>query len=245
MTLVPPVLIRSISIETSGPIASVALGLGDKVIAEKSFSATVGHAGSLLLSADELCRDAGWRPADLNECYLSIGPGSFTGLRVAATFARHLALAADVRLVAVPTLQAIAWNLIGEPGQGASTVAVFVEARKGMVFAATFAIERGNVRPGDGPEMVIPADYLARAAQPLIVAGRGVAPFIELVRGQGADVAPESTWTPLARGVFALGRLKSQIGAFTNAIELVPLYVRRPEAEELWEKRQTSPPQTR
>lgn len=243
MHSVPPDLIRSISIETSGPIASVALGLGDRLVAEESFAATVGHAGSLLLSAEELCGKMGWRPADLHECYVSIGPGSFTGLRVAVTFARHLALAARVRLVAVPTLQAIAWNLIDESNDSERNVSVFVEAKKGMVFAASFAIDGKNVRSIDAPEMVAPDDYLARAPRPLVVAGRGVAPFIDLVCTRGADVAPESTWPPLARGIFALGRLKSQSGAFTHPAELVPLYVRRPEAEELWEKRQASTPQ--
>lgn len=234
--------IRSISIETSGSVASVALGLGDQLISARNFAATVGHGSSLLPTLDELCRAAGLRPTDVQECYVSIGPGSFTGLRVAVTFARHLALASGARLVAVPTMEAIAWNLIDavEPAAG-HRVAVFVEAKKGMVFAASFSIDSGAVQSIDGPAMVTPAEYLERAGRPLIVTGSGAASCIELIHSLGANVAAESVWTPQARGVFALGRARARAGHFITPTELVPLYVRRPEAEELWEKRQKSP----
>ena len=233
--------IRSISIETSSAVASVALGQGDRVISEKTFSATIGHGSSLIPTADELCRAAGWRPADLQECYISIGPGSFTGLRVAVTFARHVALAAGVQLVAVPTMEAIAWNLLDGAASGSRQVAVFVEAKKGMVFAATFAIDSGTVQTLAGPEMVAPAEYLARAPRRLTVTGSGAGKFIDLIRSHGADIAGDSSWTPTARGIFALGRGRALAGHLTAPAELVPLYVRRPEAEELWEKRQQGP----
>ncbi len=238
MVPVPADQVRSISIETSGPTASVALGQGDQILFEQSFAANVGHGGSLIPAADQLCRSAGWQPKDLHECYVSVGPGSFTGLRVAVAFARHLALAADVRIVAVPSMAAIAWNLTEGPEQRNQTVAVFIEAKKGMVFAATFALERGEVRSLDGPEIVQPAEYLATAPRPMTITGAGAASYGNLLREQGAEIANESTWTPRAHGIFALGRKLARAGQFTDPNHLTPLYVRRPEAEELWEKRQ-------
>jgi len=229
--------VRSISIETSGPTASIALGLGDQVLLERPFSASVGHAGSLVPLADDLCRKAGWRPADLNECHLSIGPGSFTGLRVAVAFARHLALATGARLVAVPSMEIIASNLTGAARHDSRNAAVFLEARKGMVFAAMFAMEAGSIRTVSGPEIVVPADYLQAAPRPLIVSGSGCAFYKDLISAQGADIADESAWTPRARGLFELGRMRARKGQLTPPSQLVPLYVRRPEAEELWEKR--------
>lgn len=230
-------VVRSISIETSGPTASIALGIGDQVVLERAFNASVGHAGSLLPLADEMCREIKWRPADLNECHVSIGPGSFTGLRVAVAFARHLALANGARLVAVPSQEVIAWNLTRTTNHDPRCVAVFLEAKKGMVFAALFVVEPAIVRSVKGPEMVPPADYLQAAPRPLIVSGTGCASHKELIHTAGAVVADEAAWTPQARGLFELARLGAREGQFTPSAQLVPLYVRRPEAEELWDRR--------
>lgn len=229
--------VRSISIETSGPVASVALGIGDQLLIERTFAASIGHAGALLPTVDELCRESGWRPADLNDCYVSIGPGSFTGLRVAVAFARHLALAVGVRVVAVPTLEVIAWNLANEAVPDLQHIAVFLEAKKGMVFAALFAYDRGVIQSLKDPEIVTPADFLQQAPRPLIVSGSGCRTWSDLIHAEGAGVADESAWTPRAAGVFALGRIRARAGEFTLPAQFVPQYVRRPEAEELWEKR--------
>ncbi len=145
------------------PAGSVAIGWGDQLIAEKSFAATAGHGRDFLPIADELCREAGWRPGDLNECYVSIGPGSFTGLRVAVAFARHLALACGTRIVAVPTMESIAWNLAVANLFTHGPIAVFLEAKKGLVFAVRFEVEQGVIQSLDDPSIVAAAEYLTRA----------------------------------------------------------------------------------
>src|SRR5205085_6075783 len=95
---------RILALETSGAAGSVAAADGELLLAEESLSSTARHAADLLPAMDRLCIRVGWRPGDIAQCYVSIGPGSFTGLRVAVTCARHLALATGVTLIAVPTL---------------------------------------------------------------------------------------------------------------------------------------------
>lgn len=240
MTHSPPNAPRVIAVETAGPIGSVTVALGGQLLAERTFAATAGHGRDLLPLADELCREAGWRPADLNDCYLSIGPGSFTGLRVAVAFARHLALACGTRIVAVPTLESIAWNWMNpNPGQP-GPIAVWVEAKKGMVFAARFEVVNEALHALDEPSMIVPSEYLARSPRPAIVTGSGVAQHLQAIRDLGLEVAPEHLWPSNARGILALGTFHAQSGCYTEPTALTPMYVRRPEAEELWEKRQAS-----
>ena len=105
---------RIIAVETSGRKGSVALAAGPLVVATRTFATNVEHARELLPSVDSLVHEQGWTPRSLTQCHLSIGPGSFTGLRVAVTFARLLATASDVRICAVPTLD-VAWSARDSP----------------------------------------------------------------------------------------------------------------------------------
>src|SRR5712671_4542595 len=94
---------KIIAIETSSRVGSVALAEGPRLVAERTFetqtepaTADLRHGRELIPTLSALCREQGWRPSDISQCHVSIGPGSFTGLRVAVTFARTAALAGSV-----------------------------------------------------------------------------------------------------------------------------------------------------
>ncbi|MBK8269572.1 MAG: tRNA (adenosine(37)-N6)-threonylcarbamoyltransferase complex dimerization subunit type 1 TsaB [Planctomycetes bacterium] len=103
---------RIIAIETSGRSGSVAIAEGPRLIQEAEFAADQEHARDLLPLIDSLFQVHEWTPASVEQCHVSIGPGSFTGLRVAVTFARHFALATGAKICAVPTLDVIAMNAL-------------------------------------------------------------------------------------------------------------------------------------
>ncbi len=145
----------AIAIETSSRIGSVALVHGDSVIAEQTFAHGLQHAAEMLPQLDRLCRAQGWSPRDLTELFLSIGPGSFTGLRIAVAMAKSLALATGVKLVAVPSLRVLVENA---PPSATHAVAA-LDAKRGQVYAATFhraappprANATANAAPGPVP----------------------------------------------------------------------------------------------
>jgi len=85
--------------------------------------------------------------------------------------------------------------------------------------------------------MVEPARLFAEAPRPIAVIGEGINYHREAIDASGADVLERLLWWPQASNVHHLGWRLAERGAFTPTRELVPLYVRRPEAEELWEKR--------
>jgi tRNA threonylcarbamoyladenosine biosynthesis protein TsaB len=225
-----------IAIETSGRRGSVALAVGPRLLAEREFPTQVEHARELLPALDSLCKDHDCAPADIQQCYVSIGPGSFTGLRVAATFARHLALATGARLCAIPTLDVIAENCTGlRPPP--PHVAALLDAKREQVFAALFCFADGAYRPLGDPQLIGPTGLLANAPRPITVIGEGITYHREAVEAAGVEIADSSLWWPRAASVYKLGWALAQKGLFTPPERLVPCYVRRPEAEELWEKR--------
>lgn len=235
---------RILAIETSGRCGSIALGLGDKLVADAPFATDAEHARDLLPTADALCRKLGGEFFDearqiplLDHCYVSIGPGSFTGLRVAVTFVRHLALAMGVKIVAVPTLDAIAQNAqsLSAPPE---KLAVVLDAKRNQVFGALFELRAGRYERLQGPQLVSPAELLAGGNWSVL--GEGVPYHRDAIEAAGAAVVDENLWRPRAAMVHRLGWRLAQAGKFTAAHELVPLYVRRPEAEELWEQRQAA-----
>ena len=227
---------KIIAIETSGRRGSVALATGPELVGQRVFSADTDHARDLLPEADRLCREHGWQPGDIAQCHLSIGPGSFTGLRVAVTFARHLALASGAMLCAVPTLDVIAENCV-RIEQPPPHLAVILDAKRGQVFAAVFSLEGGLYRRTVEAQMADPAEVFAAAPLPTAVVGEGIEYHRAAVEASGAEVLDRALWWPSAAGVHQVGWRMACAGEFTEPTHLIPHYLRRPEAVELWEKR--------
>ncbi len=231
---------RIIAVETSGRRGSVAVAEGKRRLAEECFPTDRDHARELIPAVDRACRAAGWSPRDLQHCYLSIGPGSFTGLRVAVTFARHLSLAVGARICAVPTLDVIAEN-VHPVRDGVARLAVVLDAKRGQVFGGIYeprpdGAGRPFWRRVAGPRLVTPAELLA-AVPAVVVIGEGAEYHRAAIETAGAAIASEQWWWPTAACVHELGMGLAAEGRFTPLRDLVPFYLRRPEAEELWEKR--------
>lgn len=227
---------RIIAVETSGRCGSVAIALGPDLVGRRDFSADMQHARDMLPEMDRLLGEHQWRPEGVDQCYLSIGPGSFTGLRVAVAFARHFALATAARICAVPTLDVIAENCCGIE-QPPEHLAVVLDAKRKQVFAALFAYDGEVYRRTVEPRMAEPAAILAAAPTPLSVMGEGINYHRPAIEASGAQILDSSLWCPTAAGVHQVGWRMACAGEFTDPARLVPDYLRRPEAEELWEKR--------
>jgi tRNA threonylcarbamoyl adenosine modification protein YeaZ len=132
---------KGLAIETSGRVGSVAAFLDGRLLAEETFEHGLANAARLVVTMDALCRQQGWRPGDVNELYISIGPGSFTGLRLAVTVAKTMWLATGVRIVAVPSVRVLACNAPPE----ATNLIVVLDAKRGQVFTARFESHGGPI----------------------------------------------------------------------------------------------------
>ncbi len=231
---VEAVEIVSLALETSARQGEVALGRSDALLGVRPIPVPPRgkeHRVDLIVAVDEFCREHGVGPGDLSEVYVSIGPGSFTGLRNAVTTAKMLSLTLGVRIVAVPTTDVLVENAPADLPH----VAVCVNTKRDTVYAAEYR------RVGDRWELVRPAatlpmtQVLAQGARPLAILGDRHLPEVELP----TDVhrLDEALAQPRAEVVWRLGRAMAKAGRFTDPLELLPLYARPPEAVELWEAR--------
>ncbi len=225
-----------LALETSGRFGAVALGRGDDCVEVLPFAATAHHASQLLPTIDALCSRHGCAPADLRNVYVSAGPGSFTGLRVGVATARMLALALGVKLVCVPTLEAVAQNAL-DLADPPSHVAVLLDAKRAHVYACAFQRQGGRYAALAPPMEADPAAFLASMPQDSGVLGEGVEAHRAVIEASGLTIPAGVSHTPDARIILQLGREAAIAGRFTEPRNLVPIYIRRAEAEERWEAR--------
>lgn len=227
-----------IAIETSGRIGSIALSKGPELIETAIFSAELRHAVELLPAIDSICRRHEIAPAELAEVYVSGGPGSFTGLRLGITVARTLVWAGRgrVRAVRVPTLDVIAQNCL-QASPPPSNLVVLLDAKRQRVYAAAFVLDGPGYRRITEPAEWDPEELAATLPAGCAAVGEGIAYHQPAVERAGLTILPEELNRPRAEVVQALGSARSAAGEYDDLASLVPIYVRRPEAEEVWERR--------
>lgn len=216
-----------------------------RLIEMVGFSADKRHAVELLPTVDAVCRRHGWEPDAIDEVYVSSGPGSFTGLRVGITFSRTLAMATGAKVVAAPTLEVIAQNAAafrpeGRPGPP-ERVAVVLDAKRKQVYGALFGWASGRYGPLTPPTLGPVSVLLAGSERPLWVMGEGVPYHRAAIDDQGVEIVPEEFWPARAEHVYHVGGNMAAAGKYTDFRSLIPHYIRRPEAEEVWEQRHGQP----
>ena len=228
-----------LGIETSTKTGSVAIVSDDCVIAQYSLNIELTHSERLMATVDRVLKDTGLAVAGLDGFAVAIGPGSFTGLRIGISTVKGLAFATGKPVAAVPTLQALAWNLpfAGYP------VCPLLDARKKEVYAALYDND-GSVPVQKMTEMAIPLSQLAVLIDGTTVfTGEGAYLYreeIEKIFSKRALFAPRSAILPSAAAVAEIGLAMFRSGNLANLDVLTPKYIRRPEAEVAWEKRQKS-----
>ncbi len=223
----------SLAIETSSRSGGVALGRGAEMLREIELGEQKRHAVGLMPGIDALCKERGIGPRDIGVIYVSVGPGSFTGLRVGITTAKILGRTTGAKLVAVPTLDVIVENAPTDLPH----VAVCLNAKRGQCFTGIYTRCEAGWEPRIEPSLLSPDEMLSKAPRPLAVIGDALSPqeWPNDVQLLGSDLA-----RPRVATVWRLGRVLAERGLYIDPVQMTPLYVRLPEAEELWQKRQAT-----
>ena len=130
------------AIETTGDSCAVALFDGDQLIVESSADLPRTHDRLLGKFFRDMLETAGKKPEDVEAIALSVGPGSYTGIRIGVSFAIGFAIAQEVPVVPVSTLDAVAWGArsIGKIG-GRTRVLSLIPDRRGGVYTALYEIQ--------------------------------------------------------------------------------------------------------
>jgi tRNA threonylcarbamoyladenosine biosynthesis protein TsaB len=220
---------KLLAVESATLSGGVALLDGDRLLGEITLNIAITHSERLMSAVDRLFADCGLAPADLDGLAVSVGPGSFTGLRVGIATVKALAMALDLPVAAVPTLDALAARL---PFANAP-VCPILDARKGEVYLSLYRW-RDGVMTREWDYLALPPELAAaRLETPVILQGDGIEacrPWLDRL-GVEARVAPAAQRMPSAAAVAGLGRAALSSGAGLSADSLAPLYLRPSEAE--------------
>lgn len=219
-----------IAVETSGRYGSAALAQGSQFLKEVRFSSAMKHSAELLAVIEKMLNDFGKKPEQIEQVYISIGPGSFTGLRIAVAFAKTMFLANKCKIAAVDTLDVIASN-ITEP-EKYKRIGTILDAKRGQFFAAAYELENGNKYRKTLDDCLITAgDFLEKNvnSEPIWLLGEGLVYYRDNFKTDGVNFLDEQYWWPKASRVHQLGCEKAQDNLFEDAYSLQPFYLRQPQ----------------
>jgi tRNA threonylcarbamoyladenosine biosynthesis protein TsaB len=240
-----------LAVETSGRIGSVALAIGEKLLAEAEFTGLMRHSSEIFPAISGLLEGLNRNPGDIERVCISIGPGSFTGLRIAVALAKTMHLANKTKIVAVDTMDVIASNVsdyLRRADADVNRIATILDAKRNQFFVAAYEV-RSSRNDETQYERILPdclmtapqfLEQFANDAEPIWLLGEGLLYHKDAFKCEGVAFLPEDCWSPHASRVHQLGWQMSLKGEFTDPLTLQPLYLRRPEAEEKWGQRKTT-----
>ena len=217
--------LRILGIETSTRAASVAVMFDGKILAESLRESPQSFSETLMPQVEEVVKISG-AFENLDAVAVSIGPGSFTGLRIGLATAKALAYAWGIKIIGVPTLQALSYNFPN------AKVLPLIDAQKNRAYCQLFE----NFLP-QSELAVKPIDEVVAEVGELdgeIFLCGDVLHKIKIPLPPNVRLAPPNLKMPRAS---AVALCAEDLKKFDNVMNLEPLYIRRAEAEELWEKR--------
>jgi tRNA threonylcarbamoyladenosine biosynthesis protein TsaB len=220
----------TLGVETATLTLSVALLDGEECVEERTTHAPRGHASLLLPEIQGILQGVGLGPAGLDLIAVSLGPGSFTGIRIGMSTARALAWACGVEIVGTCSLAALAEGA----GVAEGLVASSLDARKREVFGAIHRVDSlGRVVETLCPPTVeSPASFAARLDAlegEAVCVGEGFTVYPDIV---GRHLRGDSDRdTPLGSVAAGIGRRRAIAGERPGVEALQPVYLRRSDAE--------------
>ena len=216
---------KILALDTATEACSVSLGIGDRSI-DRYIELERGHAEQLLPMVDSVLAEGGVTLNALDAIAFGRGPGGFTGVRLAASVAQGLAFGAQLGVVPVSNLAAVAQRVV-QLNPSVRQVLVANDARMKEVYWAWF--EAGAALTS-GAESVAPAadvSFPAGLTAPWAAAGRGLKAWPALAdrcRSAGAELHVELL--PRASEVLALARIAAAAGQILDPAAALPVYVR-------------------
>ncbi|HTY10715.1 MAG TPA: tRNA (adenosine(37)-N6)-threonylcarbamoyltransferase complex dimerization subunit type 1 TsaB [Bacteroidota bacterium] len=217
-----------IAIETATDVCGTALVHNGAVVAQRTIREKNVHSERLLPMVDELLREASVALTDLDAICISIGPGSFTGLRIGLSTAKGLAVASSTPVVAVPTLDALAYEYFrNAPHPASGIVAPLIDAKRDEAFYSFYELHSTGVRRlrDYGIEPVANIFEEASRYRSVVFAGDG-ARKMQPMTGANAQYAcmPETVCNPAAVGI--IGEKGGKALSAEQLSTLEPLYLR-------------------
>ncbi|HEY1065017.1 MAG TPA: tRNA (adenosine(37)-N6)-threonylcarbamoyltransferase complex dimerization subunit type 1 TsaB [Pirellulales bacterium] len=223
---------RLLAIESSQGGGSLALRDGDRLVATRTIASTERTVQTLAPRLQEILQSAGWSPRDVQVVAVGVGPGSFTGVRIAVATAKSFAWAIGAQIIAVETFDALAAGATNW-----TTLSAAVDAQRGQVYAARFTRPSEDAPATRTPVAIVnESDWLASLPPGGLVVGAALDKLAAKLPSH-AVLAPEEQRRATAVGVAIVASARIAAGSFDDVWKLQPLYIRQSAAEEVWDKK--------
>lgn len=223
---------RILALDASTAAGSAAVCEEDKVLGEVFLHSAKTHSQTLLPMTEQVLALCDTTLSQLDFLAVTVGPGSFTGLRIAIAAVKGMAMGADKPCVGISTLEALAYNLCGFEGVAAAVM----DARCGQVYTALFALQGGKAERIT-PDMAIPVTELAQMLQNekrlvFFVGDGAIMCYTELSdKLPNLHLAPAHLRYGRAASVAACALHRCASEGTVAAGALLPSYLRLPQAE--------------
>ncbi|OQX64307.1 MAG: tRNA (adenosine(37)-N6)-threonylcarbamoyltransferase complex dimerization subunit type 1 TsaB [Desulfococcus sp. 4484_241] len=220
---------KLLAVDTATNCCGVAIADDDEIVASVTLVSGLTHSRRLLSVIHDIMDKTGLTVADMDGFAVTLGPGSFTGLRIGISTVKGLAVALRKPVAGVSTLEAIAWQF----HTSSMLICALIDARKGEVYTSRYRFKNGK------PEIVLPECVLppeqaiAGIKEPCIFAGPGVDVCREAVCGNSvktAVIAPSFQKNVPPGTVACLGIRNFKDGMVNAPDDLAPVYIRKPDA---------------
>ena len=224
---------KILGLDSSGIVASVAIVEDDVLIAEYTVNYKKTHSQTLLPMLDEIAKMTELDLNSIDAIAVAAGPGSFTGLRIGSATAKGLGLALKKPLIAIPTVEGLAYNLYDISG----LICPIMDARRKQVYTGIYRFTDHQLKVVED-HMAVPMETviekLNQYGEAVTFLGDGVPVFHELIAEKMTvpySFAPAHVNKQRAAAVAALGEIYYRQGKTETAMEHVPDYLRVSQAE--------------
>lgn len=224
---------KILGLDSSGIVASVAVVEDDILVAEYTVNYKKTHSQTLLPMLDEIAKMTELDLNTIDAIAVAAGPGSFTGLRIGSATAKGLGLALKKPLVAVPTVEGLAYNLYDTQG----LICPIMDARRKQVYTGIYRFEDHRLVTVED-QMAVPMEEMITKLnayqQPVTFLGDGVSVFKDMIAEKLTvpyTFAPAHVNKQRAAAVAALGLVYYKEGKIQTAMEHIPDYLRVSQAE--------------
>ncbi len=224
---------KILGIDSSGIVASIAVVEDDVLLTEYTVNYKKTHSQTLLPMLDEVVKMTELDLNTIDAIAVAAGPGSFTGLRIGSATAKGLGLALKKPLVAVPTVDALAYNLYDVNG----VICPIMDARRGQVYTGIYRFKDHSlytVKEQCAVSIEELLKELEEIQEPVTFLGDGVPVFRAKIQDTlkcPYSFAPAHVNKQRAAAVAALGEVYLQEGKIETAMEHMPEYLRVSQAE--------------
>lgn len=230
----------ALAIDAATDRLSVALGTGDGRVAERHLVGARAHARRLIPMIEALLQGAGASsPAGITRIVLADGPGSFTGLRVAAAVGKALVRAGSAELLTAPSLLGRAWTARhGQPG----LVLAAASALRGEIYAGWYHLAPGRTVQVVQPAVAMGFDQARAGPRPEYIVGDASDGMLDALAAYwGVALASREASQADARGLLELMAVPGAVSVVGTPERWEPTYGRPAEAQARWEREHGRP----